>query len=119
MPNAHYTVMGSSSPSSAIILVALVLVSVFYALGRRRLRRISAGSISAWPAPGFGFGLSLIWTALASPLFAYEHDLLTVHMIQHLLLMTIAPALILLGEPLLAFWQGLPRVGKIMLGPTF
>jgi putative membrane protein len=119
MPNALHTVIGSSSHSSAIILVALVLVSFFYVLGRRRMQRMSAGSIPAWHAASFIFGLSLIWTALASPLVAYEHDLLTVHMIQHLLLMTFAPALILLGEPLLAFWQGLPRVGKIMLGPTF
>jgi len=40
-------------------------------------------------------------------------------MIQHLLLMTFAPALILLGEPLLAFWHGLPRFGKIILGSLF
>jgi len=37
-------------------------------------------------------------------------------MIQHLLLMTFAPALILLGEPLLVFWHGLPRFGKVLLG---
>ena len=40
-------------------------------------------------------------------------------MIQHLLLMTFAPALILLGEPLLAFWHGLPRFGKVVLSPLF
>jgi cytochrome c oxidase assembly factor CtaG len=40
-------------------------------------------------------------------------------MIQHLLLMTFAPALILLGEPLLAFWHGLPRLGKIVVAPLF
>ena len=61
--------------------------------------------------------MSLVWAALGSPLVAYDHDLLTVHMIQHLLLMTFAPALILLGEPLLAFWHGLPRFGKVVLGP--
>src|SRR5262249_25442096 len=38
---------------------------------------------------------------------------------QHLLLMTFAPALILLGEPLQAFWHGLPQFGKIVLGPWF
>jgi len=38
-------------------------------------------------------------------------------MIQHLLLMTFAPGLILLSEPLLAFWHGLPRFGKVVLGP--
>jgi cytochrome c oxidase assembly factor CtaG len=40
-------------------------------------------------------------------------------MIQHLLLMTFAPALILMGEPVLAFWHGLPRLGKTVLGPLF
>jgi len=38
-------------------------------------------------------------------------------MIQHLLLMTFAPALILLAEPPLVFWHGLPRFGKNVLGP--
>jgi cytochrome c oxidase assembly factor CtaG len=63
--------------------------------------------------------MSLIWAALGAPLVAYDHDLLTVHMIQHLLLMTFAPALILLGEPFLMFWHGLPRFGKIVFGPFF
>jgi cytochrome c oxidase assembly factor CtaG len=58
----------------------------------------------------------LVWAALASPLVAYDHDLLTVHMIQHLLLMTFAPALILLGEPLIAFWHGMPRFERVVLG---
>jgi cytochrome c oxidase assembly factor CtaG len=59
--------------------------------------------------------MSLVWAALCSPLAAYDHDLLTAHMIQHLLLMTFAPALILLGEPLVVFWCELPRFGKVML----
>jgi len=33
--------------------------------------------------------------------------------------MTFAPALILLSEPLQTFWHGLPRLGKIVLGPLF
>lgn len=61
--------------------------------------------------------MTLVWGALGSPLVAYDHDLLTVHMIQHLLLMTFAPALILLAEPLLVFWHGLPRFGQAVLGP--
>jgi cytochrome c oxidase assembly factor CtaG len=61
----------------------------------------------------------LVWGALGSRLVAYDHDLLTVHMIQHLLLMTFAPALILLGEPLLSFWHGLPQSAQKVLGPLF
>ena len=45
-------------------------------------------------------GVFLVWVALGSPLADYDHHLLTVHMIQHLLLMTVAPPLLLLGVPL-------------------
>jgi cytochrome c oxidase assembly factor CtaG len=45
-------------------------------------------------------GLLLVWVGLSSPLSLLDHDLLTVHMVQHLLLMTLAPPLILLGAPL-------------------
>ena len=119
MPSTHQAAMGLSSLSSTILLVALVLVSFSYLRGWRRIRGVSASTIPAWRGASFVFGISLVWGALGSPLVAYDHDLLTVHMIQHLLLMTFAPALILLGEPLLAFWHGLPRFGKIVLGPLF
>ena len=99
----------------------MILVFVFLALGYvrgwLRLRSRSAQAGGAWRAASFLIGLFLIWGALGSPLVAYDHHLLTVHMIQHLLLMTVAPALILLGEPLVAFWHGLPRFGQVVLGP--
>ncbi len=63
----------------------------------------SAREISGWRAASLVAGVFLIWAAVGSPLAAYDHHLLTVHMIQHLLLMTVAPALILLGDPLRAF----------------
>src|SRR6266478_2056761 len=47
--------------------------------------------------------------ALTLPLAAFDEELLTVHMIQHLLLMTLAPPLILLGSPVMPFLHGLPR----------
>src|SRR5712691_12367711 len=115
MPFTHHTTIGLSSPSSAIFLVALVLVSYSYLRGWRRIRGVSASTIPTGRGASFLFGISLVWGALGSPLVAYDHDLLTVHMIQHLLLMTFAPALILMGEPLLAFWHGLPRFGKVVL----
>jgi putative membrane protein len=119
MPSTHHTAMGLSSSSSATILVALVLMSFLYVCGWLRMQRASASAIPGWRLASFLFGMSLVWAALGSPLVDYDHDLLTVHMIQHLLLMTFAPALILLGEPLLAFWHGLPRFGKIVLGSLF
>jgi len=116
MPLEPHTAMGISSPSSATILLVALLLSFLYMHGWRRIRGAWVGAILNWRAACFLLGVSLIWAALGSPLAAYDHDLLTVHMIQHLLLMTLAPPLILLGEPLLAFWQGLPRFGQDMAG---
>jgi cytochrome c oxidase assembly factor CtaG len=116
MPPIHRTATAMSLSPSATVLV-LVLVSFVCVRGWRRIRGASANAIPVWRASSFLFGISLVWVALGSPLVAYDHDLLTVHMIQHLLLMTFAPALILLGEPLLVFWHGLPRFGKVVLGP--
>ncbi|HTS26313.1 MAG TPA: cytochrome c oxidase assembly protein [Bryobacteraceae bacterium] len=42
-------------------------------------------------------GLLAIGVAMASPVSALDHRMLTAHMVQHLLLMTIAPPLIFLG----------------------
>ena len=116
MPPTHHAAMGILSASSVTILVALLSVSFIYMRGWRRMVAASASAIPAWRAASFLFGMSLVWGALGSPLVAYDHDLLTIHMIQHLLLMTFAPALILLGEPLVVFWYELPRFGKVILG---
>jgi cytochrome c oxidase assembly factor CtaG len=50
-----------------------------------------------------------VWLAVASPLAALDEALLSIHMVQHLTLMVIAPPLILLGNPVAALLQGLPR----------
>jgi len=115
MSPIHHTATGMSLSSSATILVAPVFVSFMYIRASCRMPRVPASAIPAWRAASFLFGIFLVWGALGSPLVAYDHDLLTVHMIQHLLLMTFAPALILLGEPLLVLWYGLPRFTQILL----
>src|SRR5258706_11683294 len=117
MPLEPYAAIRMSSPSSGTTLVVLVLVSFIYLRGWRGVRGAWVSALPAWRAASFLFGMFLVWGAIGSPLVAYDHELLTVHMIQHLLLMTVAPVLLLLGEPLLAFWHGLPRFGKVTLGP--
>jgi putative membrane protein len=97
------------------LLLAIILIFAIcqYLLGWVRLRSISRTILPAWRAASFFLGMLLVWVASGSSLAAYDHSLLTVHMIKHLLLMTVAPALILLGEPLRVFWIGtLPRARR-------
>jgi len=46
---------------------------------------------------------------IGSPLSALDHELLTFHMVQHLVLMTVAAPLILWGHPAVALRSGVPR----------
>src|ERR1700683_5638926 len=80
---------------------ALTLVIVF--AGAVYLRGwLQYSSIPEWRAGGFFLGLLATWIAVASPLASLDSHMLTAHMIQHLLFMSIAPPLIWVGEPLTA-----------------
>jgi len=75
-------------------------------------------AIPSWRAGSFFLGLFLIWLAVGSPLAAFDEELLTVHMIQHLLLMTVAPPLILVGAPVMPLLHSFPRkFVQSILGP--
>ncbi len=108
MTDLHHVASGSGWFPLSLTLT-IVFAALVYLRGWLRLRSTSSNAISAWRAGSFLAGLFLIWITLASAIAAYDHELLTVHMIQHLLLMTLAPPLIWLGEPVLPFLQGLPR----------
>jgi putative membrane protein len=93
--------------------VSLTLTFVFtaavYLRGWLHLRSTSSRVVPAWGAASFLFGLFLIWVAVASPIASYHAELLTFHMVQHLLLMTLAPPLILQSAPVISLLHGLPR----------
>jgi len=107
MPHLHYAAL--VSPRSVFLtLILVVTVSVY--LGEWLSLRSSTGNVaSACRACSFFLGLFLIWVAVASPIAALDHELLTMHMLQHLLLMTLAPPLIWLGVPVHPVSHGLPR----------
>jgi len=102
------------------LTLAALLAAFLYLRGWLRLRSASVQAIPGWRATCFFVGLFLIWIALGSPLAAFDEELLTVHMVQHLLLMTIAPPLLLVGAPVMPFLHGLPRkVVQSVIGPLF
>src|SRR5258708_17867161 len=95
MPHAHHP-----TAESLWISVALYLVALVYLHEWLRVAWLVPHGVKGWRAWSFCAGLLLVWVGLGSPLSLLDHDLLTVHMVQHLLLMTLAPPLILLGAPL-------------------
>jgi putative membrane protein len=101
------------------VTIFLAATGLAYAVGWVRLRRASPDAIPAWRLGAFMAGLAAIWIALGSPLVALDDELLTVHMIQHVLLMMAAPPLIIFGAPALPFLHGLPQgFVRNVLGPV-
>lgn len=77
-----------------------------YSGGRQRPLRVLS----------FAAGLAVIVVALESPLDGYADQLFWVHMLQHVLLLTAAPPLILLGEPWPRMWLGVPARWRVPAG---
>jgi cytochrome c oxidase assembly factor CtaG len=88
---------------------ALLLTALTYLRGAWLLRRAGYPYLPAWRIASFALGLFSLWFALASPLDTFSPFVLTAHMLQHMLLMMVAPPLILLGEPLIPMVRGMPR----------
>src|SRR5580658_5721996 len=89
--------------------ISLCLAALVYARGWFLLRSAFPGLISGGRLAAFFAGIVCVWAAVGSPLAAFDDVSLTVHMVQHLLLMAIAPPLILLSAPALPLLQGLPK----------
>ena len=113
-PHVHFEQRFWEFPISLTLI--LFLVATVYLRGLISDRVVSATALPAWKAAGYFLGLLSIWTAWGSPLAVHDHNLLTFHMIKHLLLMIFAPPLILLGEPIKMLWQVMPRTARNTFG---
>jgi len=103
--------------------VPLLASCLLFARGVWHLRR-QLGRL----LPGFGLGqiicyavgVVLLVAALLSPLEALSGSLLSAHMVQHILLIAVAPPLLVLGKPEVAWLWALPvhwRRGMARHGP--
>lgn len=86
-------------------LVPIAAVATLFAMGtRRHPSRGRAAAQASW----FTAGLLALVVAVASPVAAFDDKVLWAHMLQHVLLLTVAPPLILLGRPGATCWRALP-----------
>jgi putative membrane protein len=116
--NADVRAILQSWSSPIGVDLALCVAALIYARGWFRLRSAFPNLISLWRLAAFFTGIFLVWVAIGSPLSAIDDLSLTIHMIQHLLLMSVAPPLILLGAPQLPLLRGLPQpIAHDIVGP--
>lgn len=107
MPPVSQAVLLSWSVPPAATL-ALALTVLVYLRGWVLMRRAGVPFLPLWRAASFLLGLLSLWVALASPVDTFSGFVLTAHMVQHMMLMMLAPPLLLLGAPLIPLVRGLP-----------
>jgi putative membrane protein len=99
--------------------LALAVTLVLYMAGWRAAHRTRPHQLPPWRAACFAAGIISLWIAIASPIDALDDYLLAAHMIQHFILMSIAPPLIILGAPVVPMLRGLPKLLRIPMRPLF
>jgi putative membrane protein len=117
MPPAYRAIFAEWSPP-IVLTGALIVSGSVYARGWVAIRRTRPVQFPLWRLGAFLLGLAIIWLAIASPLDGFADALLSAHMMEHLLLMSFAPPLLVLGYPVVPLLRGLPRgITVYLLGP--
>ncbi|MEX0676966.1 MAG: cytochrome c oxidase assembly protein [Pirellulales bacterium] len=98
-----------SWPYDPWLWAALLVSAVIYARGWRGLNRHDPARWGVGRLAWFLLGLAAVFLALASPIESFAGLLLQVHMLQHLLLLMLAPPFVWLGAPFLPMLRGLPK----------
>ncbi len=117
MPPAYRAIFAEWSPP-IVLTGTLIVLGLVYVRGWFAIRKTRQIQFPLWRLGAFLLGLVVIWLAIASPLDGFADVLLSAHMVEHLLLMSFVPPLLLLGCPVVPLLRGLPRVVTVrLLGP--
>ena len=101
------------------VLVGVLALAVLYGMGWRRARTAGAHRPSLGRLALFAGGLAAILVALVSPLDSLGDQLMVMHMVQHILLLDIAPILLILGLTKVLLRPVTRRVQAIEQGAGF
>jgi len=108
MPPEYRAIFDDWSPP-ILLTTAILLTAILYTRGWFAIRKTRPKLFPAWRLGVFLLGLAIIWLAIGSPLDGFADALLSAHMVEHLLLMSFVPPLLLLGYPAVPLLRGLPR----------
>ena len=116
--------LGSAWSFEPLVVLGLAAAALLYLRGVAALWRTAGASrgIRRREVAAFALGWVALAVALLSPLHRLGSALLSAHMIQHELLMTVAAPLLVLGRPLVAFLWAIPlswrrRAGAVVAAP--
>jgi len=117
MSDAVWDIFADWSPP-IYLTVSIVLVALIYVRGWMALRETRRRQFSRMRLFSFLSGLAVLWMAIGSPMDEFADASLSAHMVEHLLLMSAVPPLVLYGLPLVPLLRGLPKVlRRPVIGP--
>ena len=102
------------------IMLSLGLAATVHLTGRWRLKQRGSSQVATpWRSVAYLGGLAVLWVALMSPIDVLSGQFFFMHMVQHLLLVMIAPPLLLIADPMPIMLWGLPsglrrEVGRLL-----
>jgi cytochrome c oxidase assembly factor CtaG len=102
-----------------VILALLVGSAAAYVVGWWRLGRRAGRPLATRRLAMAMAAIAALATALVSPLDRLAHERFSAHMVQHLILLTLAAPLALLGNPFPVMVWALPARARVMLRPLF
>jgi len=108
MPPEYRTIFEEWSPP-IFLTVATILTAIIYTRGWFAIRKTRPAQFPDWRLAAFLGGLAILWISIGSPMDGFADALLSAHMVEHLLLMSFAPPLLLLGYPVVPLLRGLPH----------
>jgi cytochrome c oxidase assembly factor CtaG len=100
------------------LTLSVAAFALIYLVGWIRIRRTRPLEFPLWRLYCFELGLLVLWGAIGSPMDGLSDAMLSAHMVEHLLLMSAVPPLVLLGAPAVPLLRGLPQwTIRWLLGP--
>jgi putative membrane protein len=100
------------------LTTAILVTAGLYLRGWLAIRRTRPLQFTCLRLGSFFAGLGVLWLAIGSPMDGFADALLSAHMVEHLLLMSVVPPLLLYGLPMVPLLRGLPAFAIRFIAPA-
>jgi cytochrome c oxidase assembly factor CtaG len=100
------------------LTLSTTLAAIVYIRGYLAIRKTRPAQFTGLRLTSFLGGLIILWLALGPPMDDFADAMLSAHMVEHLILMSVVPPLLLYGLPVVPLLRGLPVTSRrYVVGP--